>query len=76
MLTVELASPAKVGFFVPASVTRTRRRLCTTSDDRRLVSMPLALIVLQELANPLHFLPRVQFDARIDEVQPEIGDFT
>ncbi|MBD2076816.1 hypothetical protein H6F86_23590 [Phormidium sp. FACHB-592] len=35
--------------------------------------MPLALVVLQELAEPLHFLPRVQFDARIDAVQLELG---
>lgn len=73
MLTVELASPAKVGFVPPASVIRTRRRLCATSDDRRLVSMPLALVVLQGLADPLHVLPRVHFDVGIDEVQPEIG---
>jgi hypothetical protein len=73
ILTVALASPATVGFFAPASVTGTKRRLCAASDDRRLVLMLLTLVVLRGLAEPLHSLPRVQLDARIDEVQLEIG---
>lgn len=68
-----LVSPAKAEFFAPASVITTRHRLCATSDNQRLVLMLLTLVVLRRLAEPLHSLPGVQLDARIDEVQLEIG---
>lgn len=70
-----LASPAKVEFFAPSSVIRTRHRLCATSDDRQLALMLLTLVVLQELAELLHSLPEALLDDRIDEVQLEIEQF-